>query len=72
MGVHERGPVRVTRVAHRVDSVVGVGVRRGPESIQECQHSHGRTKTAQHDGSIVTGAYSPCQARTAGADIMAP
>ena len=69
MGVDERPPVRVTLVAHRVDSVVGVGVWCGPKPVQECQHSNSRTKTAQHDRSIVRGGCYLCQASTAGAPM---
>jgi hypothetical protein len=50
--------------------VVRVRVRCGRQSEEECQHRKRRTKTAQHDRSIVSAAYGPCQARTASLAIM--
>jgi hypothetical protein len=52
----------VMLVARRVDLVVGVRIRCGRQSVQECQHRYGRTELAQHDGSIVNAAYWACQA----------
>jgi len=69
MRVNESLPVRVTLVARRVDRVVRVSVWCGRKPVQECQHRNSGTKTAQHDRSIVSGAYYPCQASTAGAPI---
>ena len=65
MGVDEGVPIRVMLVAHRLDRVVRVRVRCGRQSEEECQHRKRRTKTAQHDSSIVSAAYGPCQASTA-------
>jgi hypothetical protein len=49
--------------------VVRVSVWCGRKPVQECQHGNSGTKTAQHDSSIVSGAYYPCQASTAGAPV---
>jgi hypothetical protein len=65
MAVDEGVPIRVMLVAHRLNRVVRVRVRCGRQSKKECQHRKRRTKTAQHDSSIVSAAYGPCQARTA-------
>ena len=65
MGVDESVPMRVMLVAHGLDRVVRVRVRCGRQSEEDCQHRHRRTKTVQHDGSIVSAAYGPCQATTA-------
>jgi hypothetical protein len=67
MGVDEGVPIRVMLVAHRLNRVVGVRVRCGRQSEEEWQHRKRRTKTAQHDSSIVSAAYGPCQANRAGA-----
>jgi hypothetical protein len=65
MGVDERVPIRVMLVAHRLDRVMCVRVRCRRQSQEECEHRKSRTKTAQHDSSIVSAAYGPCQASTA-------
>ena len=57
--------MRVMLVARRVDLVVGVRIRCGRQSVQECQHRYSRTEMAQHDSSIVNAAYWACQASTA-------
>ncbi len=64
MGVDEALPVRVVLVAHRLDRVVRVRVRRRRQSEEERQHRQKRTNIAQHDSSIVSAAYAPCQAHS--------
>lgn len=49
----ERVPMRMMVVTRRVDPVVRVRVGCGPKPAQEGQHRNDRTRTAQHDGSIV-------------------
>ena len=71
--VHESLPVRVTLVSRRVDRVMCVSVWCGRQPVEACQHRHSGATAAEHGGSIVSGAYCPCQAGTPGAPtIMRP
>ena len=67
MGVDDGVPICVMLIAHRLDRMVRVRVRRGRQSEKERKHRKRRTKTAQHDSSIVSAGYGRCQASTAGA-----
>ena len=55
--------MRMVLVTRGVDRAVCMRVRGGRKPAHERHHRRRRRKPAQHDGSIVSRGYSPCQAR---------